>query len=61
MRKDFLILRSLHLNWLCLTLAFTEREWLSLGANMLTNNLKISDTTKNDFFKLILFQSDQKI
>ena len=28
---------------------------------MLTNSLKISDTTKTERFKLILFQSDQKI
>ena len=28
---------------------------------MLTNNLKISDKTKTQFFDLISFQSDQKI
>ena len=28
---------------------------------MLTNSLKISDTTKTEFFELIFFQSDQKI
>ena len=28
---------------------------------MLTNSLKISDTTKKQFFEVIFFQSDQKI
>ena len=28
---------------------------------MLTNSLKISDTTKTESFELILFQSDQEI
>ena len=43
------------------TLAFTETEYLSLGVNMLTNSLKISETTKTQFFELIFFQSDQRI
>ena len=30
---------------------FTEREYSSLGVNMLTNGLKISDTTKIEFFQ----------
>ena len=33
-----------------LTLAFTEREYLSSGVNMLTGSLKIYDTTKKEFF-----------
>ena len=33
---------------------------MSSGVNMLTNSLKISDTTKTQFFKLIFFQSVQK-
>ena len=49
------------MNWLGLTFSFTEREYLSLGVNMLTNNLKISDTTETQFFELIFFQSDRKI
>ena len=40
------------------TLPFTERQYISLGVNMLKNNLKISDTTKTEFFELISFQSD---
>ena len=51
----------MHLNWLCQTLAFTEREYLSLGVNKLTNSLKISDTIKAEFFELVFFESDQKI
>ena len=34
---------------------------MSSGVNMLTNSLKISDTTKTEFFELIFFQSGQKI
>ena len=30
---------------------FTEREYSSLGVNMLTNSLKNSDTTKIEFFQ----------
>ena len=33
---------------------------MSSGVNMLTNSLKISDTTKTEFFELISFQSDQE-
>ena len=40
---------------------FTEGEYLSSGVNMLTNSLKISDTTKTKFFEVILIQSDQEI
>ena len=39
----------------------TEREYLSLEVNMLTNSLKISDTTKTALFGLKFFQSDQTI
>ena len=39
----------------------TEREYLPLEVNMLTNSLKISDTTKTAFFGLKFFQSDQTI
>ena len=38
-----------------LDLAFTERECLSSGVNLLTKNLKISDTTKTEFLQLIFF------
>ena len=34
---------------------------MSSGVNMLTNGLKISDTTETEPFKLILFQSDEKM
>ena len=49
------------MDFLRLTLAFTEREFLSSGVNMVTNSLKILDNTKTEFFELIFFQSDQKI
>ena len=38
------------------TFAFTEREYLSLGVNMLKNSPQITDTTKKEFFELIFFQ-----
>ena len=34
---------------------------MSSGVNMLKNSLKIPDTTKTEFLKLIFFDSDQKI
>ena len=34
---------------------------MSSAVNMLRNSLKISDTTKADFFQLIFLKSDQKI
>ena len=43
------------------TLAFTDRELLSLGVNMLKTSLEITDTTKKAFFELIFFQCDQII
>ena len=49
------------MNWLREKLAFTEGEYLSSGVNMVTNSLKISDTTKAEFFKVILFVNDQII
>ena len=58
LRKYFLISRKVHLNWLRQTLAFTKTEHLWSGVNMLTNSLKISDTAKTEFLKLIFFQSD---
>ena len=33
---------------------------MSSGVNMLTNSLNVADTTESEFFKLILFQTDQK-
>ena len=36
-------------------------EYLSSGVNMLTNTLKISDTTKTEFLELKFFQIDKKI
>ena len=59
-RKYFGCCRKLHLNWFRQTLSFTEREYLSSRFSMLTNSLKISDTTKTKFFEQKLFQSDQK-
>ena len=34
---------------------------MSSGVHKLSTSLKISDTTKREFFELKLFQSDQKI
>ena len=46
--------------YVALKIAFTEAEYLSSGLNMLINSLKISDTTKTEFFELISFQIDYK-
>ena len=43
-----------------LKLAFTEREYLSFCVDLLTNSLRISNTTEIDFLELIYFKSDQK-
>ena len=43
-----------------LKLAFTDREYLPSGLNMLTNSHNIIDTTKAEFLELIFFESDQK-
>ena len=40
---------------------FYREEYFSLRVNMLTNSLKISDSTKTECFELIFFKSDQKI
>ena len=58
--KHFLVLRWLHLNLLRETLAFTERQYFSLGLNMLSNRLKIWDTNKTELFVLVSFQNEQK-
>ena len=42
-------------------LAFTEREYLSSGLNLLTNRLKISETSKNEFLELTFFHRVKKI
>ena len=41
-------------------MTFTDREYLSSGVNMLTNSVKISDTTKTEFSKLTFFQIHKK-
>ena len=48
------------MNLLLETFTFTEREYMLLGINMLTNSLKTSDTTKTKFLEVKLFQSDKK-
>ena len=59
--KIFFNLEIIAFELVALNTRFTETEYLSSGVNMLTNSLKISDTTKTEFFELIFFQSDQKI
>ena len=59
--KIFFNLEIIAFELVALNTRFTETEYLSSGVNMLTNSLKISDTTKREFFELMFFQSDQKI
>ena len=61
LRKYFGFWRKLHLNLFSEILTSTERNYLSLGAKMLPNSLKISDTTKKELFELKFSQIDQKI
>ena len=58
--KIFFNLEIIAFELVALNTRFTETEYLSSGVNMLTNSLKISDTTKKEFLELIFFQSDQK-
>ena len=58
-KKTFFYFEITPFELIALTLAFTEREYLSSGINMLTSSLKISDTTETEYSELISFQSDQ--
>ena len=49
--KYFEFMRLLGLNCLCLTLTFTEREYLSSRVNRLINSLKNWNTTETEFFE----------
>ena len=58
--KIFFDFKIIAFELVALNIPFTEREYLSLHVNVLTKNLKISDTTNTEIFELILFQIDQK-
>ena len=60
-QETFFDFEILAFDLVALVIAFTEREYLSSGLNMLKNKLKISDITKTEFFKLIFLVNDQKI
>ena len=60
-RKIFFKLEIIPFELVALTLAFTEWKHFSLGVNMLTNSLRISDATKIEFFALNVFQIHKKI
>ena len=60
-QKIFFDLQIIAFELVVLNTRFTETEYLSSGVNMLTNSLKISDTTKTEVLELISFQSYQKI
>ena len=60
-RKIFFDFEIIAFEFLHQTLAFTEREYFSSGVNILTNSLKVADTTKMEFLEMIFSQSDQKI
>ena len=45
----------------CQKICILRREYLTSGVNVLTNNLKISDVTKADFFELNLSRIHGKI
>ena len=43
----------------CVNLSLLRRKYLSLEVNVLTNSLKILNSTKRDFFQLSYIHSDQ--
>ena len=49
------------MSWIgCGNISLLLREYLSSGVNVLTNGLKIFDSTNTDIFELIFSQSDVK-
>ena len=54
-QKTFFGLEVIPFECLRETLAFTERQYISSGVNMLTKCLKISDTTKIEFLSWFSF------
>ena len=55
------VFKKIAFEFISLNTNFAEREYLSLGVNMLTNSLKIWDTTKKKLLELKFFQIDRKI
>ena len=66
LRKIFLFLRELHLNWLLLILPITNKEvlvqrvYLWSAVNMLTNSAKALDITKRDILQPYFPRSDEE-
>ena len=56
-----IVFEKIAFQFISLNTNFTEREYLSLAVNMLTNSLKIWDTTKKKLLELKFFQIDRKI
>ena len=53
--KKKCVFKKIAFEFISLNTNFAEREYLSLGVNMLTNSLKIWDTTKKKLLELKFF------
>ena len=60
-QKNFFDFEIISLELVALDTRFAAREHFSSGVHMLTNSLKISDTTKTESLLLIFILNDQKI
>ena len=60
-QKMFFALKIIAFELAALNTRFYSEKTLSSGVNMLTNSLKISDTTKIKHLELTSFQNDKKI
>ena len=59
-QKNFFDFEIIAYEFFVLDTRFYWKRILVFGVNMSTNNIKISTTTKTQFFDLISFQSAQK-
>ena len=59
--KKKIVFGKIAFEFISLNTNITEREYFSMGVNMLTNSLKIWDTTKKKLWELKFFQIDRKI
>ena len=59
-QKNFFDFEIIAYEFFVLDTRFYWKRILVFGVNMSTNNIKISATTKTQFFDLISFQSAQK-
>ena len=59
-QKIFFELEIIAFELVALKTPFTKTEYFSSAVNMVTDGLKISDTTKTEVFEVICFRNDEK-